>query len=174
MLRQGVCDEKAKPAASFGNGSAYDLLEGRCIGRRNDTEAETVMQTSSFGPFRVVPYARLLERDGLPTRLSSRAFDLLCLLVSRPGQVISKHELIARTWPDVTVEESSLRFHIAQLRRALGDGQGSERYVVNVPGRGYCFVAYVTREALPLGLRDTKSEADSNVPVSPVPRLAAV
>ena len=94
----------------------------------------------SFGRFRIVPYARLLERDGLPTPLSSRAFDLLCLLVSRAGEVVSKGELIARAWPDMTVEESSLRFHITMLRRALGDGQGGERYVVNIPGRGYCFV----------------------------------
>lgn len=103
----------------------------------------------SFGPFRIVPYARLLERDGSPTPLSSRAFDLLCLLVSRPGEVVSKGELIARTWPDVTVEESSLRFHITQLRRALSDGQDGQRYVVNVPGRGYCFVAHVDRENSP-------------------------
>jgi DNA-binding winged helix-turn-helix (wHTH) protein len=48
---------------------------------------------------------------------------------------------MARVWPELTVEESSLRFHIAQLRRALGDDQGRERYVTNVPGRGYCFVA---------------------------------
>jgi DNA-binding winged helix-turn-helix (wHTH) protein len=40
----------------------------------------------------------------------------------------------------MTVEESSLRFHITMLRRALGDGQGGERYVVNIPGGGYCFV----------------------------------
>jgi DNA-binding winged helix-turn-helix (wHTH) protein len=53
----------------------------------------------------------------------------------------SKEELMARVWPELTIEESSLRFHIAQLRRALGDDQGRERYVTNVPGRGYCFVA---------------------------------
>jgi DNA-binding winged helix-turn-helix (wHTH) protein len=129
----------------------YEVLEVRRNGRSGrDVETEPAMQAFSFGPFRIVPYARLLERDGLSRRIGSRAFDLLCLLASRPGQVIGKHELIAKTWPDVTVEESSLRFHIAQLRRALGDGQGNERYVLNVPGRGYCFVARVIREALPL------------------------
>jgi DNA-binding winged helix-turn-helix (wHTH) protein len=140
----------------------YDVLEGDHNGPwRRDVELRTVMQISSFGPFRLVPYARLLERDGLPTRLGGRAFDLLCLLVSRPGQVIRKGELIARTWPDVTVEESSLRVHIAQLRRVLGDSQGSGRYVVNVPGRGYCFVACVTREALRLRQSGSKSTAES-------------
>ncbi len=149
------------------------VLEGGYNGRhQRDAEAEAPMQMFSFGPFRVLPYARLLERGGLPTPLSSRAFDLLCLLVSRPGQVISKGELIARTWPDVTVEESSLRFHIAQLRRVLGDRQGRERYVVNVPGRGYCFVACVTRDALPRDQGEGRSALNSAVPA--VRRLAAV
>jgi len=118
-------------------------------GRRRRVAVEAIVQAFSFGRFRIVPYARLLERAGSPISLSSRAFDLLCILVSRPGEIVSKGELMARTWPDVTVEESSLRFHITQLRRALGDSQGGERYVVNVPGRGYCFVAGVSREVLP-------------------------
>jgi DNA-binding winged helix-turn-helix (wHTH) protein len=153
----------------------YDVLEGDRNGSgRRDVEAEAVIQTFAFGPFRIVPYARLLERDGSPTPLSSRAFDLLCLLVSRPGQVVSKGELIARTWPDVTVEECSLRFHIAQLRRALLDRQGSERYVVNVPGRGYCFVARVTREALPLEEGHGRRTGDAALPLPGVGQLAAM
>src|SRR5258708_5553916 len=103
----------------------------------------------SFGLFRIVPHARLLERDGAPTPLGSRGFDLLCILVSRRGEVVSKGELMDKAWPGLTVDESSLRFHIAQLRRALGDSQNGEPYVTNVPGRGYCFVAPVDRAASP-------------------------
>ena len=112
-------------------------------------QVEVVLQDFSFGPFRIVPHARLLERDGSPTPLGSRAFDLFCVLVSHPGEVVSKGELIAKAWPDLTVEESSLRFQIARLRRALGDGQEGERYVTNVPGRGCCFVAPVGYAASP-------------------------
>jgi DNA-binding winged helix-turn-helix (wHTH) protein len=152
-----------------------NVLEGGRNGRcRHHVEAEAAMQTFSFGRFRIVPYARLLERDGSPIPLGSRAFDLLCILVTRPGQVVSKGELIARTWPDAKVEETSLRFHIAQLRRALGDSQGSERYVVNVPGRGYCFVACVSREALPLKRSHGKSKTDSGLLVPAVRRLATM
>jgi DNA-binding winged helix-turn-helix (wHTH) protein len=125
----------------------YKLLEG---GRNGRNRAEAVPEAFWFGPFRIVPYARLLERDGSPIPVSSRAFDLLCLLISRPGEIVNKSELMAKTWPDVTVEESSLRFHITQLRRALGECQGGARYVVNIPGRGYCFVACVIREVMPL------------------------
>src|SRR5918994_5043194 len=83
---------------------------------------DPVPEAFSFGHFRIVPHARRLERDGSPIPLGSRAFDLLCLLVSRPGELVSKDELMAKAWPDLTVDESSLRFHIAQLRRALGEG----------------------------------------------------
>ena len=62
----------------------------------------------------------------LRTQLGSRAFDILCILISRQGEVVSKAELMEKAWPGLTVEESSLRFHIAQLRRVLGDGQDGE------------------------------------------------
>jgi DNA-binding winged helix-turn-helix (wHTH) protein len=108
-------------------------------------QVEIAQQSFSFGPFRIVPRARLLERDGAQMSVGSRAFDLLCALVSRPGEIVSKSELMAKVWPDLTVDECSLRFHVVQLRRALGDGQEGRRYVANVPGRGYCFVARVDR-----------------------------
>ena len=50
-------------------------------------------------------------------------------------------EASMRTFPNVNVDEGSLRFHVAALRKALGDTGKSARYAVNVPGRGYCFVA---------------------------------
>jgi DNA-binding winged helix-turn-helix (wHTH) protein len=67
-------------------------------------------------------------------------------LVERPGKLITKEELIARVWPDTFVEEASLRVHVAALRKALGDGQLGNRYVVNVAGRGYRFVAPVQQQ----------------------------
>lgn len=104
----------------------------------------------AFGPFRIVPKERLLERNGASVPLGSRAFDLLCLLVDRAGEVVGKADLIARAWPGLTVDEGSLRFHVVQLRRALDDSKGGESYVVNVPGRGYCFVAPVHNAAMPM------------------------
>lgn len=117
-------------------------------GRGHLVHADAGMQAYSFGPFRVVPYSRLLERRGSPVTLGSRAFDLLCLLISRPGEVVTKRELMAGVWPNATVEDGNLRFHVCVLRRALGEHQCGIRYVVNVPGRGYCFVASVGREVL--------------------------
>ena len=95
----------------------------------------------SFGPFHLSSAERLLKRDGRPIRLGGRALDLLIALVGRAGEVVGQRELISCIWPDVTVEDANLRVHLAALRKALGDGREGARYIVNVPGRGYSFVA---------------------------------
>src|SRR6185295_422487 len=77
--------------------------------------------------------------------LGARALDILIVLISAPNEVVSKKDLLARVWPDVIVEEGSLRFHMISLRKALGDGQDGARYITTLPGRGYCFVAPVVR-----------------------------
>src|SRR5216683_3280841 len=97
----------------------------------------------AFGPFRLVPAQQLVLDGDRQLALGSRAFDILMALVDRAGEVVSKAELIASAWPDTFVEESNLRVHIAGLRRALRDGEGANRYVATIPGRGYRFVAPV-------------------------------
>jgi predicted ATPase len=77
--------------------------------------------------------------------LGSRALDILIVLVEHAGEVVSKKNLMSRVWPDVMVDESGLRVHVAGLRKALGEGQAGARYVTNIPGRGYCFVAPISR-----------------------------
>jgi DNA-binding winged helix-turn-helix (wHTH) protein len=149
-IRQLSIDRSSSVAGSVSiNSPSINMLGARGNGRSPFVQAEVVPRAFFFGSFRIIPRARLLERDGSRTPLGGRAFDLLCVLVSRPGEVVSKGELMARVWPDLTVEEGSLRFHISQLRRALGDGREGKRYVANVPGRGYCFVARVDRAASP-------------------------
>src|SRR6202051_2290390 len=74
-----------------------------------------------FGEFEFAPGQRRLERGGVVVELSSRAMEILAVLTERPGQVITKQELLARVWPDAVVVEAALRVHMAALRRALGD-----------------------------------------------------
>jgi predicted ATPase/DNA-binding winged helix-turn-helix (wHTH) protein len=95
----------------------------------------------SFGPFLVNRASRLIERDGEAVPLGSRAFDILACLLENAGQVVDKTELLRRVWPNNIVEEGSLRFQINALRKALGEG----RYIANVAGQGYTFVAPVSR-----------------------------
>ena len=102
--------------------------------------------TISFGPYRLLAAQRLLLEGDKPVRLGSRAFDILTALVERAGEVVGKEELIARAWPATFVEEANLKIQVSALRRALGDGQGDNRYVVTVVGRGYNFVAPIRNE----------------------------
>jgi predicted ATPase/DNA-binding winged helix-turn-helix (wHTH) protein len=112
-----------------------------------DSDSVRTNDVASFGPFRLFMAERLLEKAGEPLELGNRALDILIALVERAGEVVTRKELISRVWPDVIVEEANLRVHIAGLRKALGDGSDGARYVTNVTGRGYCFVAPVTRSA---------------------------
>jgi len=100
-----------------------------------------------FGEFEFAPGLRRLKRGGAVVELSSRAMDILAVLTERPGEVITKQELLARVWPDAVVVEAALRFHMVALRRALGDGEGGARFITTVAGRGYCFVGEL--ETLP-------------------------
>src|SRR5882672_1944517 len=97
----------------------------------------------SFGPFRLLAEQRMLLEGDKSVRLGSRAFDILAALVERAGEVVGKEELMARAWPQTFVEEANLKIQVSALRRALGDGQGGNRYIVTVVGRGYNFVASV-------------------------------
>jgi predicted ATPase/DNA-binding winged helix-turn-helix (wHTH) protein len=100
-------------------------------------------EVSAFGPFRLFPAARLLERDGKPVEIGARALDILIELVRHAGRVASKAELMSAIWADTTVVDGVLRTHMCNLRKALGDGVAGARYVTSVAGRGYCFVAPV-------------------------------
>ena len=99
----------------------------------------------SFGPFSLFAAERLLKKGDEPIPLGDRALDILIALAERAGEVVTHKELISTVWPDVTVEEANLRFQMAALRKALGDGRDGARYISNISGRGYCFVAPVTR-----------------------------
>ena len=110
-----------------------------------DHEVDETTKPIFFGPFQFHAARRLLQREGVHVPLGGRAFDVLSVLIKRAGDVVSKRELIDSVWPSVTVEESSLRFHIKELRRALGERRGGVRYVVNVSGKGYSFVAPIEK-----------------------------
>ena len=67
--------------------------------------------------------------------------DILLILLAHAGEVVSKQQLMVGVWPDSVVEDINLRVHMAALRKALGDGQNGQRYIVTVAQRGYSFVA---------------------------------
>lgn len=96
-----------------------------------------------FGPFLLQPERQLLLMDDKPVRIGGRALDLLTALVERPGQVLSKRELVSRTWPNLYVEDYNLKVNMASLRRVLGETYAAPLYIATVTGRGYRFIAPV-------------------------------
>src|SRR4051794_37309322 len=121
-----------------------------------------------FGPFEFSIGERVLRRDGQMLPLGSRALDILIYLADRPGEVIAKQELIDHVWWDVTVEEGSLRVHIAAIRKALADGQFGNRYIANVKGRGYSFVGTVVPLAGSTESGNDKFRQQGRLPVRPL------
>src|SRR5258707_9654201 len=121
-----------------------------------------------FGPFELSIGERVLRRDGQVLPLGDRALDILIYLADRPGEVIAKQELIDHVWSDVTVEEGSLRVHVAAIRKALGDGQFGNRYIANIKARGYSFVGTVVPLAGSTESRNDKFRHQGRLSVRPI------
>jgi predicted ATPase/DNA-binding winged helix-turn-helix (wHTH) protein len=104
----------------------------------------SIAEVISFGPYRLCPSQRLLTKNGKPIKVGGRAFDLLSVLVENAGSVVSQKELFERAWPGIFVEDVSLRVRITDLRKLLEHADG-ERYLANIPGRGYSFIGQISR-----------------------------
>ena len=98
-----------------------------------------------FGTVTLIPDERLVLKDGRPVPFTPKAFDLLAELAANPGRLLTKEQLMQAVWPDTTVEESNLTYHVFAIRKALGENGDSGPYIETVPKRGYRFVAAVRR-----------------------------
>jgi predicted ATPase/DNA-binding winged helix-turn-helix (wHTH) protein len=122
-------------------------------------------QAVHFGPYRVHPHQRLVLEAGRPLRLGRRAVDILLILLEQAGNVVSKQQLITRVWPTSVVEDGNLRVHMAALRKALGDGQAGQRYIVTVAQRGYSFVAPLSIEPMTIPTDGAPQNPCHNLPL---------
>src|SRR4030081_3444242 len=127
-----------------------------------------IHSTLKFGPFELTSSERVLRREGEALPLGGRALDILIYLAERPGEVIAKQELMDHVWSDVTVEEGSIRVHVAAIRKALADGQFGNRYIANVKGRGYSFVGTVVRLGGGTESRNARFRYQGRLPVRPI------
>jgi predicted ATPase/DNA-binding winged helix-turn-helix (wHTH) protein len=134
---------RAHSDPSFGTDLQITHIDQR-MSKSSSQIAGGVARVFSFGPFRLFPDQRQLLEADKSLSIGSRALEILITLVERPGQLVSKEELMARVWPNVYVEPANLTVHVAALRRILGDGREGNRYLVNIPGRGYRFVAPIS------------------------------
>lgn len=116
---------------------------GELLFRTRISPAIPAAREIAFGPFRLRPAQFLLLEGDKPVHLGGRALEILVVLLERPGELVSKQELMGRVWPDIFVERANLTVHISALRRTLRDGRDGNRFIINVIGRGYSFVAPV-------------------------------
>lgn len=114
-----------------------------------------------FGVFEMDTATGELRRQGLRVKLNAQPFQILTMLLERPGEVITREEIVQQLWPDGTFVdyEHSVNSAINRIREALGDKANSPRYVETLARRGYRFIAPVQTieaDAIPVRTRDKR------------------
>jgi TolB-like protein/DNA-binding winged helix-turn-helix (wHTH) protein/Tfp pilus assembly protein PilF len=104
--------------------------------------------TYRFGSFTVDPHARQLRKHGVRLKLYGQSFEILLMLIERPGEVVTREQMRKRIWPEGTFVdfEHSLNTAIRNLRRALSDSAESPSFIETLPRVGYRFLARVEEE----------------------------
>jgi predicted ATPase/DNA-binding winged helix-turn-helix (wHTH) protein len=105
----------------------------------------------AFGAFRLDEMNECLWRDAQAIALRPKAYAVLKYLVARPGQLITKQQILDAVWPDTFVGDAVLKDCIRQLREALGDEAAAPQYIETAHRRGYRFIASVTGGATERG-----------------------
>ena len=127
-----------------------------------------------FSVFEVDLAACELRKHGLRIKLAEQPFQVLALLLEKPGEIVTRDELHSRLWQaDTFVDfDHGLNNAVMRVREALGDSSETPRYVETVPRRGYRFIAQVTGSAVSIPAT-TESEPESRtVPTEVTSQLA--
>src|SRR6266540_1687591 len=101
-------------------------------------------QLFSFGPYRVDPARGQLWRGTQTVKLTPKTMAVLCVFLTRPGQVVTKEDLFQTVWPQTVVSDAALTVCIQELRRVLREDARRPRYLETVHRRGYRFIAPIT------------------------------
>jgi len=99
-----------------------------------------------FGPFEADLYTRELCKNGLKLKLQEQPFQVLAMLLERPGELVTREEIRAKLWPEDTFVDfdHGLNAAVRRLREALNDNAGRPKFVETLPRRGYRFIAPVS------------------------------
>ncbi|ESX54241.1 adenylate cyclase [Mesorhizobium sp. LSHC422A00] len=97
----------------------------------------------AFGPFVLDPDVGTLLKEQIPIVVGHRGLTLLAALTARPGEILTKAELMDAAWPGTAVEEGNLTVQIATLRKALGPADNGGEWIATVPRVGYRFTGTV-------------------------------
>ena len=127
----------------------------------------------AFGPFVLDPEAGTLLRKGVPVPVSYRGLLLLTTLLKRPGEVLTKSDLIDAAWQGAAVEEGNLSVQVAALRKILGQSPRGGDWITTVPRVGYRF-AVTSDSAAVQRDRDGDASSDEEVPLGRRPSVAVL
>ena len=124
-----------------------------------------------FGAFEADAATGELRRQGIRIKLNAQPFQVLLLLLERPGQLITREEISRLLWPEGTFVdyEHGLNSAVNRIREALGDTAGNPRFVETLARRGYRFVAPVERIDLNQAAQTAAPTLDSNPQAAPAP-----
>src|SRR5499427_8925404 len=102
-------------------------------------------QVIRFATFEVDLQAQELRKAGLRLKLTGQPFQVLAILLEKPGTVVTREELQKQLWPDTFVDvDHNLNTAINKIREALGDSSDNPRFVETLPRRGYRFIGSIT------------------------------
>src|SRR5678816_4884569 len=122
----------------------HSVLDCRLLRHVAVAEAVRSSRLVRFGTFEVDLPAGELRKGGVKLRLTGQPFQVLTILLERPGEVVTREELQKRLWPDTFVDvDHNLNTAINKIREVLGDSAESPRFVETLPRRGYRFIGVV-------------------------------
>ena len=128
----------------------------------------TDLRPVRFGVFEVDFTAGELRKRGVRIRLHEQPFKVLCMLLERPGEVVTREELYSALWPDGTYTDSDLGLNSAvmKLRSALGDAADNPRFIETLPRRGYRLIVPAVAIKAPVETENAKTPELIHVPAS--------
>src|SRR3954463_4609677 len=133
---------------SAGRGSGRTRPAAARKGHSPMSEIQSRSRLVRFGAFEADVQTGELRKDGVKLKFGGQPFQVLAILLERPGDVVTREELQKRLWPDTFVDvERNLNTAINKIREVLGDSAESPRFVETLPRKGYRFIASVERES---------------------------
>jgi len=120
------------------------------VSQENETETQIAGESAlCLGPFRIEAAKRLWRGDQL-VEIRPRPLAMLCYLAERPGQLVTKEELLKRLWPGIYVTKTVLKVCVREIRQALEDNATVPQFIETVGTQGYRFIGAVAGSQCPV------------------------
>lgn len=117
-----------------------------------------------FGPFQIDQQRQEVTREGIRLKLQGKVYQILLILLEKPGEVVTREELRMRLWPaDTHVNyDANVNTAVNKLRQALGDSSDSPLYIETIPRKGYCLLAHPELSDRPGGSSSSQKETSKD------------